>query len=1016
MEVTPQDHRLSDGTSGYSETHFDGKHDQMQLVAAHLEKQGFIPKDLVKNETIWFYENLGIDDMYFQKENITVIANHILALYSAKIIAFSRHSKELEIRLEKEDEDHAVYIDTSIPGETNLKGPLYEKRIEELYLNNSTASKAYRLETFRSSDLINTYTKQQLCSYFVTKCDFINPSPSNEDLSNLRVVSDKTFLEKATQRTFNIYQSVVKSVLSRNGPVIEMYEIDGTCERRIIIGYKQGTTQSYFSALTNLYHYYGLTSTRKYVEQFSNGVTVICIYLIPVLEKVPQYPPIEHSIHQIVKEASLLYCIPQNRFQAHFVSGRLSLQEAIYAHCVFVFIGHFLNRLGTEYSSLSSILDLNNPIHSEVLAKLKRRLREETFTRDYIFEIIQTHPELIKLFYISFASVHYISSNMTVEKLKPTLSYQRIQIDRVLSEKEILEETARRTNNNHEYMVMEAFNLFNTHVLKTNFYQVTKVAISFRLNPDFLPEIEYPQKLFGMFLVIGSEFRGFHLRFRDVARGGIRIVKSRNKETYSINARSLFDENYNLANTQQRKNKDIPEGGAKGVILLDMEHQDKAVVGFQKYIDSIIDLLLEGKTPGIKDKIVDLYSHKEILFCGPDENTANLVDWATEHARMRGAPWWKSFFTGKTARLGGIPHDVHGMTSLSIRQYVLGIYRKLGLKEEEITKIQTGGPDGDLGSNEILLSHEKYVCIIDGSGVIYDPEGIDRSELIRLAKGRKTISFFDRSKLSSSGYIVLVDDENITLPSGEIVSNGTQFRDTAHLRYQADLLVPCGGRPEAINLNNVSQLIRDGKCRIPYIVEGANLFITQDAKVKLEEAGCNLYKDASANKGGVTSSSLEVFASLAFSDDDFIENMCIHDGKVPQFYNDYVKQVQEIIQNNARLEFEAIWRENQKSGKLRSILSDELSSAITSLNEEIQRAKLWDNIALRNVVLKEALPSVLLEKQGLDTILELVPESYIKATFGSFLASRFIYQYGVDSSKFSFFEFMNSYLEKVGIC
>ncbi|KAG4304681.1 hypothetical protein PORY_002074 [Pneumocystis oryctolagi] len=998
------------GSAGYSAIRFDGKTEQMHLVVAHLENQGFIPKDLVRSETNWFYENLGIDDMYFQKESVGTIASHG-ALYSAKIVAFSRHSKELEIRLEREDEDHAVYIDTGIPGKTNLKGPLYEKRIEELYLNNSSPSKAYRLETFRSPGVISTYAKQQLCSYFVTKCDFVNSSPSAQEFSDLRVVSDKTFLEKVTQRTFVIYQNIVNSVLNRSGPVIEMYEIDDTHERRIVIGYKQGSAQYYFSALSNLYHYYGLTSTRKYVEQFSNGVTVICIYLIPIFEKTTQYPPIEHSIPQIVKEASLLYCIPQNRFHSHFASGQLSLQEAIYAHCVFVFIGHFLNRLGTEYSSLSSILDMNNPIHCEVLAKLKRRLREETFTRDYIFEIIQAYPELIKLFYTSFSSVHYISSHKTIEDLKPALFCQPNQVCKVLSEKEILEETSRRTNNDHEYKVMEAFHLFNTHVLKTNFYQVTKVAISFRLNPDFLPEIEYPQKLFGMFLVIGSEFRGFHLRFRDIARGGIRIVKSRNKEAYSINARSLFDENYNLANTQQRKNKDIPEGGAKGVILLDMEHQDKAVVGFQKYIDSIIDLLLEGKSPGIKDKIVDLYSRKEILFCGPDENTANLVDWATEHARTRGVPWWKSFFTGKTARLGGIPHDVYGMTSLSIRQYILGIYRKLGLKEEEITKIQTGGPDGDLGSNEILLSHEKYVCIIDGSGVIYDPEGIDRPELIRLAKARKMISFFDRSKLSRSGYIVLVDDENVTLPSGEVVPNGTQFRDTAHLRYQADLLVPCGGRPEAINLNNVSQLIRNGKCRIPYIVEGANLFITQDAKMKLEEAGCNLYKDASANKGGVTSSSLEVFASLAFSDDDFIENMCIHDGKIPQFYQDYVKQVQEIIQNNAELEFEAIWREHHKNGKLRSILSDELSNAIISLDEEIQNANLWDNISLRNVVLKEALPSVLLEKQGLDTILKHVPESYIKASFGSFLASRFIYKYGVDSNIVSLDPFLLPYNE-----
>ncbi len=104
-------------------------------------------------------------------------------------------------------------------------------------------------------------------------------------------------------------------------------------------------------------------------------------------------------------------------------------------------------------------------------------------------------------------------------------------------------------------MVFEAMLNFNRHVLKTNFYQPTKVALSFRMDPGFLPEIEYPMKLFGMILVVGSEFRGFHLRFRDVARGGIRIIRSRNRELYSINLRSLFDENYMLASTQQRKNK-----------------------------------------------------------------------------------------------------------------------------------------------------------------------------------------------------------------------------------------------------------------------------------------------------------------------------------------------------------------------------------------------------------------------------------------------------------------------------
>lgn len=34
---------------------------------------------------------------------------------------------------------------------------------------------------------------------------------------------------------------------------------------------------------------------------------------------------------------------------------------------------------------------------------------------------------------------------------------------------------------------------------------------------------------------------------------------------------------------------------------------------------------------------------------------------------------------------------------------------KLNLKEEECTKFMTGGPDGDLGSNEILMSKEKII-------------------------------------------------------------------------------------------------------------------------------------------------------------------------------------------------------------------------------------------------------------------------------------------------------------------
>ena len=1011
---------LSDHSSGYVAQQFDGKKEQMEGVMDLIEEKGFLPAEFIASETEWFYNTLGIDDMYFSTETVEAIASNILSLYAAKLAAYARDDKKLEVRLAKEASDHAMYIDTSKPGVSVLEGPRYEQRIDEKYVDVSTAARSYRVESFRAQNALPENPGESLRCYFVYECKFNNPNADAEE-TDIEKIGEATFLAKATQHTKAIYQEIIQYAVSRSGPVIEMFDIEGTREKRLVIAFRQRSALGIFSALSDLYHYYGVTSSRKYVEQFSNGITVISLYLRPASSDIAKsrHPPIEASIHQIIKEVSLLFCIPQNKLQGQFASGTLSLQESIYAHCVHIFVQQFLNRLGSEFTSLAAILRDENNTNAELLAKIKKRLRTETFTSDYILEIINKYPELIRMLYLSFAHTHYVQTRGDNDDFIPTLSYLRINTEQVYDNETIAATISKMTVNQHDEMVMNYFLIFNQSVLKTNFYTPTKVALSFRLKPstDYLPAHEYPQPLYGMFLVIGSEFRGFHLRFRDIARGGIRIVKSRNKEGWAINARTIFDENYGLANTQQRKNKDIPEGGSKGVVLLDHNHQDKARVAFEKYIDSIMDLLLKPTSPGIKDPIVDLHGHEEILFMGPDENTADLVNWATEHARARGAPWWKSFFTGKSPKLGGIPHDAYGMTTLSVREYVNGIYRKLNLDPSTIRKLQTGGPDGDLGSNEILLGNEKYVAIVDGSGVLVDPQGLNREELVRLAKQRIMISNFDASKLSTEGYRVLVDDSNITLPSGEKVNNGTTFRNTFHLRniQTYDTFVPCGGRPESIDLSTANSLIVDGKCTIPYIVEGANLFITQDAKLRLEKAGCILYKDASANKGGVTSSSLEVLASLSFDDEGFLANMCIGtDGTVPEFYKSYVKEVQTTIQNNARLEFEAIWRENEKTKTPRSQLSDTLSTAITKLDEELQNfQELWTNTVLRQKVLKEALPKTLQAKLGLEKIVQHVPEKYLKSVFGSYLASRFVYEYGATPSQFAFFDFMRSRMSDV---
>ncbi|KAL2134043.1 hypothetical protein VTI74DRAFT_1154 [Chaetomium olivicolor] len=1011
-KVNGNGHRvLRSATVGYVAPEFKGKKEQMKLVKAYILKCGWIPEALVDTQISWFYNELGIDDVYFQVENPEVVANHITSLYAAKVAAFSREDKREEIRLDMEAEDHAIYIDTSEPGRTRIDGPRYEHRLEAKYLDGNDTSKRFRVETFRSPGIIgHSDSKATLRCYFVYQCQFVEPNADPKE-TRLEVISDRMFLAKATKNTKQMYQDLIEVAVSRTGPVIEVFDIEGSREKRLVVAFRTRTARGMFSALSDLYHYYGVTSSRKYVEQFSNGITVMSIYLRPAPNADPKQPPIEESIHQITKEVSLLYCMPQTKLQNIFASGELSLQETIYAHCVWVFVQHFLNRLGSEYASLVAALDPKNNGHAEILSRMKKRLRTETFTPDYILEIISSHPNLVRALYASFASVHLkVGPEFDRHCIAPTPATE------VLSDAKLKEKITRDVSNEHEEMVMTAFRVFNNAVLKTNYFTPTKVALSFRLDPSFLPEIEYPKRLYGMFLVITAESRGFHLRFKDIARGGIRIVKSRSKEAYSINARNLFDENYGLASTQQRKNKDIPEGGSKGVILLDPKQQDKAREAFEKYIDSILDLLLKAETPGIKNPIVDLYGKEEILFMGPDENTADLVDWATEHARNRGAPWWKSFFTGKSPKLGGIPHDTYGMTTLSVREYVKGIYRKLNLDPSTVRKMQTGGPDGDLGSNEILLSNEKYTAIVDGSGVLVDPNGIDKAELHRLAKKRQMIMHFDLSKLSKDGYRVLCDDTNVTLPTGEVVNNGTAFRNTYHLRDTGltDMFVPCGGRPESIDLVSAGKLIKDGKATIPYIVEGANLFITQDAKLRLEEAGCIVYKDASANKGGVTSSSLEVLASLSFDDEGFVKHMC-HDarGNAPEFYQAYVKAVQEKIQENAGLEFEAIWREHEQTGVARSILSDKLSLAITTLDEQLQHSDLWENEKVRRAVLADALPNLLIEKIGLDTIIERVPDSYLRAIFGSYLASRFVYEFGSSPNQFAFYDFMSKRMAQI---
>ena len=939
---------------------------QLEKIEGMILKQGPYTREAVREELDWYCAGLGMNEYYFRTTPLRAIADHIRAVKSTEIIATIKEEKVITVDLATEHTGEALYlVDDYHPRTLEI-----ERRIEEKYPN-------CRLQTYRTQRKARGL--EHLRMYVVCRPEFPEPKPA-PGVTDLRRIADKTFLATAPKDTFDRYQALINLTKDWESPHITVTPSARTGEVRITIVAKRDTSHRFFSNISDVINSHGLFSNRKYIEQFSNGRTAHTIYL-----KDTHDPTL---IRNIVEDISLIYVIPESPLSPLFREGKLTAQETVFAVSAWSFCHQFLTGYNYEYLRLADNLK-DSPELLGILRNLKTKLVKDTFHEQRVWDsLVEYHGHIKTLFRLFDRRFNPASGvcdlRKDIDAVRKEISLRiPVEIDRAIF-----------------LAVVE----FIGAVQKTNFYVKEKTSLAYMYDPRYLNTVDYPVIPFGIFQVIGGEFRGFHVRFRDIARGGVRIVKSGNIQTYLNNSDLIFDENYNLASTQQHKNKDIPEGGSKGTILLNWGHMNDADEAFKKYVDGLLDLMLD--MPGV----VDCYGKEVLLFLGPDEGTAELMEWAARRAQRRGYKYWRSFSTGKPVAMGGIPHDVYGMTTNSIHEYVLKSLEKLGLKEEKITKVMTGGPDGDLGSNEILISKDKTLAIVDGSGVLYDPRGFDRRELRRLAKERKMVENFRKDRLSAQGFFVGVKDRNVTLPDGEKVELGLEFRNAFHLhpKFAADLFVPCGGRPSSVNINNWQNYLDDkGIPRFKVIVEGANLFITQQARLRLEEKGVILYKDASANKGGVTSSSLEVLASLALTDDEYERLMCVRDGVIPPFRRKYVEQILEIVRANARLEFDIIWKENAAKKIPRSVLSDLISEKINAIKDSVSRTELVKDRALFKKMTACCIPRALVEEIGLPRLMKRVPGPYLKAVFASQLASRYVYRYGLNADELTFYEFLN---------
>ena len=494
--------------------------------------------------------------------------------------------------------------------------------------------------------------------------------------------------------------------------------------------------------------------------------------------------------------------------------------------------------------------------------------------------------------------------------------------------------------------------IFIKRTMKTNFFVDEKQALAFRLDPAYLEDLgtEFtgdlpPERPFRVTFFMGRYGLGYHVGFADIARGGWRTILSHNRDDFVTAANRLFRETYVLAHTQHLKNKDIYEGGSKLVVLLHVPGPRRAPAAQEQllykvqrgFINAFLDVFVTENGRARDPRVVDFYGEDEPIELGPDENMHDaMIEEIAALSVRRGYLLGGGIMSSKRV---GINHKEFGVTSTGVVAFAEIAMRERGvdLRKDRFSVKFTGGPNGDVAGNAMRLLLERcpgaaIKLIVDGTAAIADPAGLDREALSRIVL-QADAEAFDPARLSPGGFLLYRNQRRVDglrelhrrvemTPAGPredwvTLDEFHQEYDTLLFRVPADLFIPAGGRPETIDQGNWQQYLGpDGKPSAPVIVEGANSFITPEARRRLQEAGAVVVRDASANKCGVISSSYEIIGNLLLSEREFLAHKA-----------EYVRDVLEILERRATDEASLLFRRHREEGGKRSFT--EISEALS---------------------------------------------------------------------------------------
>ncbi len=851
------------------------------------------------------------------------------------------------------------------------------------------------------------------------------------------LTGDDTPTPEPTRRRYEAFlEASERSVI----PLIEVFNLPATGETRLMFNSDFASPQ--IPVLRKLFENHGLVLKRAYWEPYWGKSPVpssICsLYADSELSRKQEAA--------LVADLRAFLSFAVSRVTELYVDGKLSFNEMLFAGNAIDFVHMFIFKEREDATDREILGSLATKDHREAFAGRIHGANKSTYVSKLVLETGLAHPDLLRFLYDLFE-----------RRFKPGVQ-NRIspeELDRKFSEfnKTI---ASRFMDDWEQYDIFRFMFRFVSCTLKTNFYKAEKRSYAFRFDNRILDPLVFEQFVFGVFYVNGHYASGTHLRAADIARGGLRLIRV-TPSNYPMEIDNAVLLNYALGPKAQRlKHKDICESGSKGVVVPHAIYARHGMDALYDYTEGILDLML-----GDED-IVDHYGRSEMVFFGPDEGTAPLMDAVAYRSRERGYPYWRTLTTGKSF---GIPHDTYGRlesgdlfglfdrqekgTELSINGSstlitqdmnaiydaiggkieasgmtttgVMGAFRTLvahcGEAEEDLNLMMTGGPDGDLGANEIQCYRGKICLIIDGGSILFDPDGLDRRALTKLAFMRHTSPranslAFPAEKLGPRGFQVPIAARNVTLPDGTLVEDGALFHrtflsdpDNRRFIREADIqaFIPCGGFKDTVCRGNVKNFLSIFK-ELRFIVEGANVFFDDAARRYIAaNTAIKQIKDTTANKGGVFSSSVsEVLTAFLFGD-DYEENLL----KDMETRWGLIGDIMGLVDTHSRAEADMLIRIHEADPSVPLFdLSERTSEQIFALQSLLEEriADILEDDELVWRIMEHYIPAILVQRLGKERIMEKfnVPElqPYRDAIITKKLSSMAFYRYGLDWEAF----------------